>query len=224
MMIIKNNLKSILLSILMLGVFLPVSAEISDAEDGDICAPFKDADIDQNMMALMLQAAADGNLYRIKPGSSKMGLCINSPVGKVEVEFQEFKGGLALNDFIRQGTSLIKIDVDSLQTDSVLIKSMLKSESFLDSEQFPDIIFVSTGIEWIEDGKGVLKGNLTLHGVTKAVAFYVELKKAEAGEKTITVKATTTIQRSEFGMYTLSPMVDDRVSLCMTIDAYKYQS
>ncbi len=216
---ITNNMKSILLSILLLGVYVP-----AHAEDGDVCAPFKNADIDQGMVALMLQAATDGDLYRVKPNSSKMGICINSPVGVIEAEFHDFKGGLALNDFMQQGTSLIKIDADSLETDSGFIEAMLKSESFLDSEQYPDIIFVSTGIEWIEGKKGVLKGNLTLHGITKAVAFYVELKKADAGEETITVKATTTIQRSEFGMYTLSPLVDDRVSLCMTIDAYKYQS
>lgn len=221
---IANNLKSVLLSMLLLGVSVPVFAEISDAEDGDLCAPFKDANVDQSMITLMLQAATDGDLYRVKPGSSKMGMCINSAVGVVKAEFQQFKGGLALNDFMEQGASLVQIDVDSLQTDSGMIEVMLKGESFLDSEQFPEITFVSTGIEWIGDTKGVLKGDLTLHGITKAVAFYVELKKGEAGSENITVKATTTIQRSEFGMYTLSPMVDDRVSLCMTIDAYKYQS
>jgi polyisoprenoid-binding protein YceI len=65
-----------------------------------------------------------------------------------------------------------------------------------------------------------------MHGVTKTVAFYVDLAKVktEQGEEVITVKATTTIQRSEFNMHTLSPMVDDRVSLCMTIDAYKYKT
>ena len=221
---IANNLKSVLLSILLLGASVPAFAEISDAEDGDICAPFKNANVDQSMITLMLQAATDGDLYRVKPGSSKMGICINSAVGVVEAEFHEFKGGLALNDFMEQGASLVQIDVDSLKTDSGLIEVMLKGESFLDSEQFPEITFVSTGIEWIGNKKGVLKGNLTLHGITKAVAFYVELKKGKAGEEYITVKATTTIQRSEFGMYTLSSMVDDRVSLCMTIDAYRYQS
>ena len=221
---ITNNMKSILVSAFLLVASVSAFAEISDADDGGLCAPFKDANIDQSMVTLMLRAATEGDLYRVKPDSSRMGLCVNSPVGKVEVEFREFKGGLALNDFMQQGTSLIKIDVDSLETDSGLIETMLKSESFLDSEQYPDIVFVSTGIEWMEDNKGVLKGNLTMHGVTKPVAFYVDLKKGRAGEETITVKATTTIQRSEFGMYTLSPMVDDRVSLCMTIDAYKYQS
>ena len=224
MTIITSIKKFILQSILLSAASMPTFAEIADAPDGGLCAPFKDSSIDQSMVALMLKAATDGDLYRVKPGSSKMGFCINSPVGVVEAEFHSFQGGLAMNDFMEQGTSLIKIDVDSLETDSGMVEMMLKSESFLDSEQFPEITFVSTGIEWIEDEKGVLKGNLTMHGVTKPVAFYVDLKKSETGDETVTVKATTTIQRSEFGMYTLSPMVDDRVSLCMTIDAYRYQS
>ncbi len=221
MKIITNNIKPVLLSFFMLGVTVP-----AHAENDDVCAPFKDADIDQNMLSLMLKAATDGDLYRIKPDSSKMGFCVNGPTGEVKAEFRNFKGGLALDDKERQGAALVRIDVDSVETDSGFIKMMLKSESFFDSEQYPDIIFVSTGIEWITDKKGVLKGDLTMHGVTKTVAFYVELEKTETepGKEAVTVKATTTVQRSEFGMFTLSPMVDDRVSLCMSIDAYRHQS
>jgi polyisoprenoid-binding protein YceI len=221
MNIIINNIKAILMGIFMLAVSVP-----AHAKDDDVCAPFKAADIDQNMLSVMLQAATEGDLYRIKPGSSKMGFCVNSPLGEVKAEFRHFKGGLALDDFMQQGASLVRIDVDSLETNSGFIEAMLKSESFFDAEQYPDIIFVSTGIEWMSDHKGVLKGDLTMHGVTKAVAFYIDLKKTEteSGEETVTVKATTTVQRSEFGMYTLLPAVDDRVSLCMSIDAYKHQS
>jgi len=212
-------MKPVLLGTLMLAA--SVSAHAKD----DVCAPFKDANIDQGILSLMLQAAADGDLYRIKPGSSKMGFCVNSPLGEVKAEFRNFNGGLALDDFMQQGASLVRIEVDSLETDSGFIETMLKSESFFDTEQYPDIIFVSTGIEWMADKKGVLKGDLTMHGVTKAIAFYVELKKTETdyGVETVTVKATTTVQRSEFGMFTLSPLVDDRVSLCMSLDAYRHE-
>ena len=220
-MTITNHTKNILLSIFMLG--FSVSAY---AEEGKVCAPFQDAGIDQDILTLMLEAATEGDLYRVQPGSSKMGFCVNSPVGKVEAEFLVYNGGLALNNFKQQGTSLIKIDVGSLVTDSLFIETMLKSESFFDSERYPDIIFVSTGIEWISEKKAVLRGDLTMHGFTKTVAFYVDLKKvkSDSGEDIVTVKASTTIQRSAFGMYTLSSMVDDRVTLCLSIDAYKYQS
>jgi polyisoprenoid-binding protein YceI len=219
---IKTALLGLMLSV---SVSVPLYADSIGHED-DLCAPFKDARVDESMLATMLKAAKDGHLYRIKPGSSKVGFCINSPLGKVEAEFLNFNGGLALKDTRNQGTALVSIEVDSLETDSVLIEAMLKGESFFDTEQYPEIIFASTGVEWISETKAVLKGELTMHGITKDVAFYLDMKKLKnaEGEEILNVKATTSIQRSEFGMYTLSPMVDDRVSLCMSIDAYKYQS
>ena len=209
--------------LLALVLVLPVSVH---AEDEALCAPFKNAQIDQSKLKMMLSAAKDGDLYRIRPDSSKMGFCVNSPLGVIKAEFRDFKGGLALKEAKEQGSVMVNIAVDSLKVDSVIVGAMLKSESFFDTEQFPDIVFVSSGLEWITDEKAVFKGELTMHGVTKTVAFYVDLEKVETvqGEEVITVKATTTIQRSEFNMHTLSPMVDDRVSLCMTIDAYKYKT
>lgn len=224
--------KSILntLKFVLFGVMLNVSISAS-AEDGELCAPLKDAQVDQNILAVMLKAAEDGDLYRIDPDTSKMGFCIDSPVGRVEAEFRRFNGGLALKEFDEQssgsrGSTAVRIAVDSLETDSGLIETMLKSESFFDSEQYPDIIFVSTEIEWISDKKAIFKGDLTMRGITKKVAFYVDMKKIKSsqGDDVVTVKATTTIQRSEFDMYTLSSLVDDRVSLCMTIDAYRYKA
>ena len=209
--------------LLALVLVLPVSVH---AEDETLCAPFKNAQIDQSKLKMMLSAAKDGDLYRIKPDSSKMGFCVNSPLGVIKAEFHDFKGGLALKETKEQGSVMVNIAVDSLKVDSSIVSAMLKSESFFDSEKFPDIVFVSTGFEWITDKKAVFKGELSMHGVTKTVAFYVDLAKVKTvqGEEVITVKATTTIQRSEFNMHTLSPMVDDRVSLCMTIDAYKYKT
>ncbi len=214
-----------LVKLALLGLMFGMSA-FAYAEDEIVCAPFKNAQVDQSMLTMMLKAAKDGDLYRIKPGSSKMGFCVNSPVGVVEGEFRDFKGGLTMKETDKQGGVMIHIAADSLQADSIFIEAMLKGESFFDSEQFPDIIFISTGFEWITETKGVFKGDLTMRGVTKPVAFYVDLKKVKTaqGEELITVKATTTIQRSEFNMHTLSSMVDDRVSLCMTIDAYKYKT
>lgn len=210
---------------IILGFLFSISISVYAGSD-ELCAPFENAEIDESLLSMMLQAARDGDLYRIKPGSSKMGFCVDSPLGKVEAEFRDFKGGLALKDVKQHGTALVTINVDSLETDSIVIQSMLKSESFFDTEQYPEILFVSTGMEWISDKKAVLKGDLTLHGVTKPVAFYVDLQKVKSaqGEEMLAVKATTTIQRSEFGMYTLSPVVNDRVSLCMMIDAYRYKA
>lgn len=195
------------------------------AEEIELCEPFKDANIDSHLLSTMLQAAEDGYLYRIKPESSMMKFCVDSPLGMVQARFKNFNGGLALTQSDNDSPAMIILNVDSLESDSIIIEAMLKSEIFFDSEQYPNILFVSSGIEWINKTKGVIKGELTLHGVTKTIAFYVNIKKtqSDSGSDIISIVATTTIKRSEFGMYTLYPIVDDRVNLCMSVDAYRHR-
>ena len=49
----------------------------------------------------------------------------------------------------------------------------LRSDDFLDVKTFPEAMFVSTSFTEADDGKATMKGNLTLHGVTKSVTFEV---------------------------------------------------
>jgi polyisoprenoid-binding protein YceI len=89
------------------------------------------------------------------------------------------------------------------------------------------MLFVSTGFKWVSETEAILLGELTLHGITKAVGFHVKLVKQPGEdeiEQRILVKATTLIRRSEFGLTALSPMVSDSVNLCMSVDAVKYRS
>jgi polyisoprenoid-binding protein YceI len=55
--------------------------------------------------------------------------------------------------------------------------ALLCSVDFLDVEKFPEANFISISYVEGENGKAILKGNLTLHGVTKAV----EIKVAQVG-------------------------------------------
>ena len=209
-------------SMLLLTIFM---TPVVFAEGGEICAPFKNASIDQSLISRMLNAAEDGYLYQIKTNTSQMGFCVDSPIGLVTGNFKNFNGGMALEGVKSQ--AMVKIDVASLETDGVLIDSLLKSDKFFDVENYPDLIFVSSGFEWLSDSEAVIKGELSMHGVTKKVAFYVDITEVEGelgDSNTIFVKATTTVQRSEFGMYTLSPMVSDKVNLCMSIEAERFVS
>jgi len=210
------------------GFLLSVFSASATAEV-DVCAPFKDGVVDESIVSKMLAAANDGHLYRIEPSSSKVSFCVDSPVGQVKGEFKDFAGGLT---FLQQTAAedehaLIMVNTASLETDGAIIESMLKGKKFFDVKNYPDILFVSTGFRWVSDTEAVLQGNLTLHGVTKAVGFHVELIEEPSEhehEQRILVKATTLIHRSEFGLTALSPMVSDSVNLCMSVDAIKYRA
>jgi polyisoprenoid-binding protein YceI len=177
----------------------------------------------------MLAAANDGHLYRINPASSKVGFCVDSPLGLIEGEFKDFSGGLT---FLQETLSnneqaLVMVNTASLETDGSFIESMLKGRKFFDVENYPEILFVSTGFEWVNETEAVLIGDLTLHGVTKPVGFHVKLIEQHADDgdgQRILVKATTLIRRSEFGLNALSPMVSDAVNLCMSVDAVRHRS
>ena len=209
------------LSTALLSLFLfmqPVHAL-----DAELCAPFKNTKIDQSLIANMLEAAEDGYLYQVKSNSSKMGFCVESSIGIVRGDFHNFQGGIALKG--EDGQTLMSVDVTSLESNVLFIDGILKGDEFFDVKNFPELIFVSSGLVWMSDTQGVLKGELTMHGITKTVAFYVEITEIDGDlgdADNILVKATTTVQRSEFGMNALSSMVSDKVSLCMTVEAERY--
>ena len=165
-------------------------------------------------------------LYEIQPKTSKMAFRVDSPIGEVWASFQDFEGSFAimLNSAVHKGPVSIDINAESLDTDGVFIETMLRSESFFDVENFPSMYFTGSSCEWFNDRHAVLKGYMTIKNVTRQVALYVELVNVNVENKhseRITVKATTTIRRSEFGIHTLLPAVSDNVNLFMSIDALK---
>ncbi len=200
--------------------------------EADVCAPFKYGMVDESIVAKMLASAEQGHLYRIKPASSRVGFCVDSPVGRIEGVFKDFTGGLTFVPTAESGDgqqAMVMVNTASLETDTPVIEGMLKGKKFFDTEKFPEILFVSREFRWVNAEEAILIGDLTMHGVTKQVGFHVELigeetPDAQAGEQKIQVKATTLISRSEFGLTSLSSVVSDMVSLCMTVEAVKFRS
>ena len=74
------------------------------------------------------------------------------------------------------GASKIEVDIDPASIDSNHAErdKHLRSDDFLDVAKYPKAGFKSTSFKETGNGKAVLKGNLTLHGVTKPVTIDVE--------------------------------------------------
>ena len=163
--------------------------------------------------------------YEIQQNTSKIEFHVDSPVGGVWGNFQDFNGSFMMaNSGAHNQSAVVDIDVRSLDANLSFISAMLKSETFFDVEKFPSMRFVGSSFEWFNDTQAVLKGYLTINNVTQAVAFYVDLINATVENdysERITLKASTTIKRSEFGIYALLPVVSDKVNLFMRIDALK---
>ena len=66
------------------------------------------------------------------------------------------------------------IKTDSVDSNHAERDKHLRGENFLHVDKFPQARFVSTSFEQSNDGRGLLKGAFTLHGVTKPVAINVK--------------------------------------------------
>ena len=204
-------------------------AGLALAEEPELCEPFMDGRVDESLLSSMLSAAEDGHLYRIKPGSSEVGFCVDSTLRRIEGSFRDFRGGMTLGPGEpNNGQTMVLIRADSLQAEGALVNSILKSDNFFAVEQYPDVLFISSGFRWTGPGTAVLRGDLTLRGITRPITFNVTLTPVatdDAGEAgLIEVRATATIDRANFGMDSLDSVVDGDVQLCMKVEAQKYES
>ena len=98
----------------------------------------------------------------------------------------------------------------------------LRSPDFFDAAQWPNATFKSTKVEKISDTKLKVTGDLTLRDVTKPVVLDVTLNKAgegRNGQPKIGFEATTTIQRSAWGIAKFIPNVADDVQIRITSEA-----
>lgn len=200
---------------------------LSVAENDDICAPFMGGKVDESSLTAMLAAANNGHLYRIEKSSSRVGFCVDSKLRRIEGSFGDFQGGMALNPGDQtDGQTMVLIRAESLDTESAIMKAMIKGEDFFDVEHYPEVLFVSSGFKWTGPDTAVIRGDLTLRGITKPVVFNVTLTAVDANKveqaQKILIKATTSIDRSEFGMKKLATMVDNTVQLCLSVEADKY--
>jgi polyisoprenoid-binding protein YceI len=95
------------------------------------------------------------------------------------------------------------IDASSIDTREPKRDAHLKSADFFEVAKYPTITFKSKRVVPGTTGKFKLVGDLTMHGVTKEVTLDVEgpTGPVNAGRNfVIGATATTTINRSEFGL------------------------
>jgi polyisoprenoid-binding protein YceI len=94
----------------------------------------------------------------------------------------------------------------------------LKSADFFDVANFPTLTFVSTGIYKTSENHYKLNGNLTLHGVTRAISaelWYRGTITSPQGKPDAGFQLTATIKRSDFGFGSkfTSPTLCDEVTI-----------
>lgn len=92
----------------------------------------------------------------------------------------------------------------------------LQSPDFFDAERHPEIRFVADDVSFGEDGTALVRGEITLRGVTKpleAKGSVAHLDNDIAGGERIILSLDATIDRTEFGISWNAPLGGDRFVL-----------
>lgn len=118
--------------------------------------------------------------------------------------FNSFKGSFSYDE-ANPAASRVSVEIDTASVDSNHAErdKHLRSDDFLDVDKYPKAIFVSSGFQDQGDGKGLLNGDLTLHGVTKPISIevvHVGSGKDPWGGFRSGFSGTTRLTLSDFGI------------------------
>lgn len=144
-------------------------------------------------------------LWTVDNVHSKVGFSVTHLViSEVEGSFKLFSGTVETSnaDFSDANVNF-SVDVNSIDTDSEMRDKHLKSDDFLNAEQYPAMTFSGTSMKRVDEGQYVLEGDLTIRDETRRVTFnvaYGGTVKDPYGNTKAGFKATTVINRFDYGL------------------------
>lgn len=145
-------------------------------------------------------------IYELDPIHTYAGFSIRHlMITQQRGQFHNVSGMLRLdrNDVTRSKVEAV-IDVKSIDTHMPQRDDHLRSPDFFDVEKYPTITFASKQIERTGNGRLIIQGDLTMHGVTKSVVLDAEPVSPETqdpfGNIKVGTSATTVLSRREFGL------------------------
>ena len=126
-------------------------------------------------------------------------------ISNVKGKFSNLSGVLKLDEAdVTRSSVEASIPVASISTGDPQRDGHLKSADFFDTEKFPVFTFKSTAIKRTGNGELAVTGDLTMHGVTRAVTFAVEGPSAPNkdpwGNFRVGLSAAAKINRKDFGL------------------------
>ena len=155
---------------------------------------------------LLIPVLTEAATWQIDPAHSSVGFMIRHlTVSNVKGSFNKAQGAITIDD--KDITSLrveISIDASSVDTGHAQRDEHLRGPDFFDVTKYPTITFVSKKVSKTDLNKLKVEGELTIHGVTKAITVEVEGPTSEIkdpwGNFRRGATATSKINRRDFGI------------------------
>lgn len=131
----------------------------------------------------------------------------------VTANFNEFDGDISFNPEDLAATEVsMTIASNSINTFFGPRNDHVMGADFLDVETYPEITFVSTGIEVTGEGTAIMNGDMTIKGTTIPESFNVVLNKVDANpfnpnQEVAGFTITGDIDRTDYGIDFGAPVI-----------------
>lgn len=162
---------------------------------------------------------------------SKAGFAVkHMGIATVRGEFTDFEGTIEIGDDISTAKIHGKVNVASVDTSEEQRDDHLRSPDFFDAETYPEMTFVSTRIEAVDDETFRITGDLTLRGVTKEIVLHADAQGTDVdpwGNDRVGLEITGQLSRGDYGMKfnqalgSGNMLVADKVNLALDISAVR---
>lgn len=176
--------------------------------------------------AILSVVAMAGETYKVDGGHSAVLFSVKHlNVSYVYGQFTEFEGSFHYNPETREISEVaVTINANSVNTHHAKRDKHTKSADFLDVMQYPEITFKSKGATPNGEGQYEIKGDLSLHGVSKPATLVMEevgagndpwggFRRGFHGE--------TTIKRADHDMTFLLEGVSDEIRIIVSIESVR---
>ncbi len=132
--------------------------------------------------------------------------------------FDKLAGEIDLNtDKVEESHVSITIEAASIDTNNEVLEKKLKDADAFDVEKYPNITFEATDLEMQTETTGLMTGDLTMMGETHQVTFDVVFNGGGVhpmnSKNTMGFSATTTLDRTDWGLDNWVPMVSADVQI-----------
>jgi polyisoprenoid-binding protein YceI len=170
--------------------------------------------------------------YVFDPAHTRIGFVArHAMVTKVRGSFNEFEGNAVIDAAdLAKSSAQLTIQAGSIDTRQAQRDEHLRSNDFLAMEEFPQITFVSTGVEQTGPASLELTGDLTIRGVTDSVTIPFDFEGAATdpyGNLRVGFEGSVVINRKDYGitwnaaLETGGVLVSEKITLEFEVSAIK---
>jgi len=179
-------------------------------------------------LALVSFVVLDAGSWSLDAGHSRLGFTVkHMEISETVGQFDKFDVKITTpNADFSDATIELTAEAKTVNTYLSMRDDHLRSADFFDVEKHPTITFKSTSVKKAKGNNYVIKGNFTMHGVTKTVVLagvHNGTTKNRAGADLAGLKISGLIKRSEYGVGVSMPssVVADEIYLNADLEVSK---